>query len=398
MAQTYSKIFSRCGLNSVRVSADSGAMGGTGSEEFMVPSEIGEETIVVCPKCGYAANVEKAECYESIVKKQIAANPLEKVDTPDVRTIDELSVFFKTTPDVFIKTLVYVDEKNTPYIALIRGDLEVNEVKLQNIIGANEILIADDKVVEKVTGAPIGFAGPINLKNIKIIADNSIKDICSGYTGANEKDKHYKNVFPDRDFKPDLYADIRTDKQGDLCIKCQNKLDAFKGIEVGHIFKLGKKYTTAFNVTYLDENQQTQIPTMGTYGIGVGRTFACAVEQLHDENGIIFPMSIAPYQIIFVPLGKAGDETFQTAEKLYSDCLKQKIEALIDDRDERAGVKFKDADLIGIPIRVTIGKKTLSEGKVELKMRNNDQSENIEIDKLIQKLKDIISGELNKFS
>lgn len=397
MAETYNRIFKRCGLNAVRVSADSGAMGGSGSEEFMVPSEIGEETIVLCPKCGYVANVEKAECFEDLKTPQGDKKDFEKIDTPNVRTIEELVEFLKVEANSFIKTLIYQDENNNPVVALIRGDLDVNEVKLANSIGATEVIIADDSTVYKITGAPVGFAGPIGLKNVRIIADKTVEYILNGYTGANEKDKHYKNVNPGKDFVPEKYVDLRLVKEGDLCPQCREKLGAFKGIEVGHIFKLGKKYTQALNVTYLDETQKSAHPTMGCYGIGVGRTMACVIEQLHDDNGIVFPMSIAPYHVVIIPLGKSGDETFELAEKIYQELKDTRlIEPLLDDRDERAGVKFKDADLIGVPIRITIGKKGLAENSVEYKLRDSEEVKLVKVEEVIRLIKSDYETEMKK--
>lgn len=398
MSKAYKKIFKRCGLETVNVKADSGAMGGTGSEEFMVPSEIGEETIVLCQKCGYVANDEKAECFTDYKKSDEQENQLEKIDTPNVRTIEELTEFLNASPKEFIKTLVYIDEHNNPCVALIRGDLEVNEVKLKNAIGANEIEIANDATVERVTSAPVGFAGPVGLEGVRVIADVSVQYMTNVFTGANEKNMHYKNVSAARDFKPEKYVDLRLVHEGDLCLTCKEPLKSFKGIEVGHIFKLGKKYTEAFNVTYLDENQKSKTPIMGTYGIGVSRTVACAIEQFNDEKGIIWPMSIAPYHVIIVAMGKAGQQTFDTAETIYKDMQNAGIEVILDDRNERPGVKFNDADLIGIPIRVTIGKKSLDQGCVELKLRSASEFELIKLEDLISKVKEIINNEMEKLN
>ncbi len=395
MSGAYTKIFKRCGLETVRVAADSGAMGGAGSEEFMVPAEIGEETIVLCKACAYVANVEKATTTEKTHKKQEKINETEKVSTPGVKTIEQLEGFFKTEAKNFIKTLIYVDDKKTPYMVLIRGDLDVNEVKLVNALGVNEIEIADNKTVFDVTGAPTGFAGPLNIDNVEIIADNSVKSVVNGITGANEKDYHVININPERDFKISEYTDLRLVKAGDSCPVCGLALESFKGIEVGHIFKLGDKYTKAFNVTYLDENQKERVPIMGCYGIGIGRTMACVIEQMHDENGIIWPMSIAPYHVIIIPMGKPGQETFKTAEKIYNDLIGYcappfVVDVLIDDRDERAGVKFKDADLIGVPIRITVGKKSLEHGCVEFKLRHEKENS-------LVKFEDINSRVLNAY-
>lgn len=395
MRQAYRKIFKRCGLDVDPVEADTGAMGGSGSEEFMVPSQVGEEAIVKCPQCGYIANTERADSFRELQKPNDAQKPLEEVETPQVRTIEELTKFFDTMPDRFIKSIIYVAD-GKPIMACIRGDLEINEVKLKNAVGAVELELADDDTVNIATGAPVGFAGPIGLKGITVIADESVSVMVNVITGANQKDLHLKNVNIDRDFKPDVIKDIHLVREGDPCPKCKTPLKMYRGIEVGHIFKLGYKYTKAMNVTFLDQDGKAQYPIMGCYGIGVGRTMASVIEQCHDDWGIIWPLTIAPYHIIVVPVNVNDEELMPVAEEIYT-TLKKKYEVLIDDRDERAGVKFKDADLIGIPIRVTVGKSYKEEGLIELKERREKDKILVKLDELTKKIEEIYEKQMQTF-
>lgn len=371
MRQAYERLFRRVGLETVGVKADSGAMGGSGSQEFMVPSQVGEDEIIVCRGCGYAANTETAVCRETPGTTADCPPPAE-VATPGVRTIEELVGFFKTTPDRFLKTLVYsrvADGKTVHVLAVIRGDLEVNPVKLANLLGAPEVYLADDETVVKVTGAPVGFAGPVGLSGIRIIADNSVAGVCDGFTGANKKDAHLAHVDPARDLAGIEFADLRLVRAGDTCASCGASLDSFRGIEVGHIFKLGYKYTEAMNVVFQDEAGGETRPIMGCYGIGVDRTLASIIEQHHDDDGIIWPLAVAPFQVLIVPVNYDEPATRKAADSLHDALAAQGVEVLLDDRDARPGVKFKDADLIGIPLRVTIGDRGLAKGEVELKDR-----------------------------
>ncbi len=395
MRVAYRRIFKRCGLEVDPVQADTGSMGGSASEEFMVPSQVGEEEIVKCSECGYVANVERAVSRREFAASAESLLPPEEVATPDTRTIEELTAFFGTTPDRFIKSLIYKAD-GKPVMACIRGDLEVNEVKLKNALGAVELELGDEALVREATGAPVGFAGPAGLKNIRIVADESVRAMANAVTGANKKDFHLKNVNPGRDFAPEKYADLQLVREGDACPQCGTPLNSYRGIEVGHIFKLGYKYTESMNVTFLDKDGSEKHPIMGCYGIGAGRTLASVIEQSHDEGGIIWPMSIAPFQVLIVPVN-VEDETLMTAAKEIYDALTKKYEVLLDDRNERAGVKFNDADLIGIPVRITVGKTFTNEGKLEVKLRAEKDKELVERDKLIRRIEEIYANEMAKY-
>ncbi|MBO5929826.1 MAG: proline--tRNA ligase, partial [Clostridia bacterium] len=381
MYDAYCKIFDRLGLDYIVVDADSGAMGGSGSQEFMVKSEVGEDTICYCPACRYAANVEKAECITVPATKE-AALPREKIHTPNVKTIEELVAFLNTDSTKFVKTLIYSAGDKTVAV-MVRGDREVNEVKLANLLGVNgdDLELAAPSVVCAVTNAKVGFAGPIGLK-IPVIMDKEVSNMSNFIVGANETDYHYINVNTE-DFKAEV-ADIRTIVPGDPCPKCGAPIETTQGIEVGHIFKLGTKYTDALDCTYLDENGVPQTIIMGCYGIGVTRTIAAAIEQNADENGIVWPMEIAPYQAIVVPVNVKDETQAALAEKIYDALKARGIEVLIDDREERAGVKFKDADLIGVPVRITVGKKA-ADGICEYKLRSDSDAADVTADEAIEK-------------
>lgn len=370
MYQAYSNVCKRCGFEFRAVEAASGAIGGSFSHEFMVLAETGEEEIAWC-NCGYGANSEKAECFANDEKKDEAALPMEEVSTPGQCSVEEVASFMKSSPENFIKTMIYLVDGKT-VIVLVKGDNEINEIKLQSLLGANEAVLADEETIKKITGAPVGFAGPIGLKNIKIVADLSVPGIVNAVTGANKKDFHIKNVNYGRDYKADMVADIRKVMHGDICPRCKKeKLKFSRGIEIGHIFKLGTKYSKSMNATYLDTNGKENLIVMGCYGIGVTRILAATIEQSHDENGIIWPDNIAPYEVIIVPINFADEKTKEATEKIYSALKAKGLDVLIDDRDERAGIKFKDADLIGIPYRITIGEKSLANGNVEFKARKD---------------------------
>lgn len=381
MYHAYCKIFDRLGLDYIVVDADSGAMGGSGSQEFMVKSEVGEDTICHCPACQYAANVEKAECIAVEVEKE-SALPREKIHTPNVKTIDELVNFLNTDSSKFVKTLIYSGGGKTVAV-MVRGDREVNEVKLANHLGVScdDLELAAPNVVCEVTGANVGFAGPIGLK-IPVVMDKEVSFMSNFIVGANETDYHYINVNTE-DFEAEV-TDVRTIEPGDPCPKCGKPIVTTQGIEVGHIFKLGTKYTDALDCTYLDENGIPQTIIMGCYGIGVSRTIAAAIEQLSDENGIVWPLAIAPYQAIVVPVNVKDETQAKLAEKIYEQLKENGIEVLIDDRQERAGVKFKDADLIGIPVRITVGKKAAN-GICEFKFRSGGDAEDVSADEAVSK-------------
>jgi prolyl-tRNA synthetase len=394
--ETYSRIFQRCGLKFRSVEAQTGAIGGAFSHEFMVIADTGEEIIVSC-KCGYAANLEKAECVPpaKISGKGSGLKKLEEVETKNMKTVEEAGKFLKEKPDKFIKTLVY-KTNGEPVIVMIRGDHEVNESKVKSYLGVNEIFLADEKTIEEVTGAPLGFAGPVGLKvKCKLLADYSVEGIVNGVTGANRKDYHLKNVNINRDYSVDKILDLRKAKEGDACPKCGKTLKFSRGIEVGHTFKLGTKYSKTLRATFLDKDGKEKYFVMGCYGIGVSRIVAAAIEQSHDQNGIIWPLPIAPFQVLILPVNYEHEKIRAISNKIYKQLENGGYEILMDDRDERAGVKFKDADLIGIPIRVTVGEKTLAQNIVEVKLRGEKEVRKVEPDQ-VQKLIDQLSKELYK--
>jgi prolyl-tRNA synthetase len=373
--EAYEKICKRCGFKYRVVEAASGAIGGNFSHEFMVLADTGEEEIAWC-NCGYGANSEKAECLDTVYEKSNEEQQdMQVIDTPNVGTIEDVSKFLNSSAQKFIKTIIYIADKN-PIAVLVRGDYEINEIKLQSLIGCGELELADQEVVEEVTGAKVGFAGPINLKKqVKIYADYSVINVVNGVVGANKTDAHIKNVNYNKDYKADVIADLRKVVHGDICPKCKKeKLQFSRGIEIGHIFKLGTKYSKSMKATYLDAGGKENLIIMGCYGIGVTRIIAATIEQSYDENGIVWPVEIAPFKISIVPVDFNDEKTKEVAETIYKQLRDLKVEVLLDDRDERAGIKFKDADLLGIPFRITISKKTLADGAVEFKNRKDDKS------------------------
>ena len=388
MSKAYTKIFKRMGLDTVSVKADSGAMGGEGSEEFMVLSEVGEETIIFCSKCDYRANVEKANVKKDDEVKSYTDKPLEEVNTPDIKTINDLEKFFNTSSKNFIKSIIYKTEEGEVILVATRGDLEINETKLSNALGGLDIELADEDTVKEVTGARVGFASPIGLKKkIRIFADYSIKSVADVIVGGNKDDTHIKNVNIQRDFHIDVWGDFRTAKEGDKCPECGETLYQKKGLELGHIFKLGDKYTQAFNFKVLDENNKEITPIMGCYGIGVNRALASVIEQNYDDKGIIFPISVAPYEAIVVAIDKEGEESFKKAEEIYNALNALKVETMFDDRKERLGVKLNDCDLIGVPMRIMVGKKSLQRGVVEFKLRSSSESVEVKADEIVEYVK-----------
>ena len=388
MYDAYRAIFDRLGLDYTIVDADSGAMGGSGSQEFMVKSEVGEDAICFCDECGYAANEEKAGWTRPApeTSEELA---IEKIHTPDVKTIEELCGYLNCGPDAFVKTILYnIDGKFVA--AMCRGDRDINETKLGNLYDATEMELAAFADVEMITGAKVGFAGPVGLKQkIDIVVDPEVEGMKNFVVGACETDYHFKNVNIGRDFEADKVADITNAKAGDICPKCgKGKLGMARGVEVGHIFKLGTKYSDALGCIYLDNNGKEHSMVMGCYGIGVSRVLAAIIEQYHDDDGIIWPTVVAPYKIIVVPT-KANDEELMTvANKIYDDLMKAGCEVLIDDRNERPGVKFKDADLLGIPLRITVGRRA-GEGIVEVKRRDSQETNEITVDEAIKLAKEI---------
>ena len=391
MYDAYCRIFERCGLNYVIVEAESGPIGGDSSHEFMAPTAVGEDTLVSC-SCGYAANLEKALAAEI---ENVAAEKLDEVQevhTPGATTIDNLTEFLGISADKLIKTLVMV-AGGKPLLALLRGDHELNEAKLAHAAGVEALEMADAETIEKLTGAAVGFAGPVGLSGVRIIADKAVPGMSNAVTGANKTDYHLTGVNPSRDFDCAEVADIRLARQGDKCAKCGKGLQFSQGIEIGHVFQLGTKYTEALGARVDDEKGQSVPLIMGCYGIGLNRIMAAAVETGADENGIVWPMSIAPFHVVITQLGDSEQLT-ATAQQLYDDLQSRGCEVLWDERQARAGVKFKDADLIGIPLRITVGEKALAQGKVEFKRRTEKQAQLLEPDAAVATICRIIEAEL----
>ncbi|MCE5300600.1 MAG: proline--tRNA ligase [Spirochaetia bacterium] len=378
MFDTYNRICKRIGFKYRPVEADSGAIGGNMSAEFMVLAETGEDTIIYCEneKCGYAANMEKA-VFAKPEPQTAAEEPLTKVHTPNIKTVGELAAFLGKKPEETAKTILYIVDEKKMAGAVMRGDREINEVKLKNVLGANEIRLATPEEILEKTGAPVGFAGPINLreKGIRLAIDDTVAGLKNTVTGGNEQDYHYTGVNRGRDYQENLAADFAKAQKGDRCAKCGGILNEQKGIEVGHVFYLGTKYSKSMKATYLDETGKSQLMVMGCYGIGVTRVVAAAIEQNNDENGIIWPMAIAPYEVAVVPVNVKYAEGMEYAEKLYTDLKAAGVDVIIDDRDISPGVKFKDADLIGFPLRVVVGEKNFKDGKVEVKLRREKNFE-----------------------
>jgi prolyl-tRNA synthetase len=375
MRQTYSSIFQRCGLKFKIVDADSGSIGGSFSQEYMVLADTGEDQIVTCSKCEYAANMERAEVRWDGPEARTATGTLkslEEVATPNMRTVEEVTSFLSVSPQELVKTLIFKTDTEV-VAALIRGDHEVNEVKLKNLLRADSVELADPGLVAEVTGAPMGFAGPVRLK-VKMIADHALKGMANFVTGGNKHDVHFVNVNLGRDFQPNQFDDLRLVIPGDSCPRCKGELEFKRGIEVGHIFKLGTKYSKPLNAVYLDEKGEEKVIIMGTYGIGVARTIAAAIEQNHDADGMIFPVPIAPFEVVVLPLQLHETGVSATAETIYGELLDRGLDVLMDDRDLRPGVKFKDADLLGIPVRINVGARNLKNGYVEMKLRTEAES------------------------
>ena len=393
MFDAYHRIFNRCGLKFRSVEADSGSIGGSFSHEVMVLADSGEDAIAFCEKCQYAANLEKAECVkpEKISAPADTMMKMEEVATPNVRTIEEVSAYLSVSPDQIVKTLIY-NADGKPCAVLIRGDLDVNEIKVKNYLGAADLELADDEMIEQATRAPRGFAGAVGIQ-CRVIADYSVLNLLNFVTGANRQDYHLKNVNPGRDFNVEAYADLRFVKPGDACPRCKGQISFARGIEVGHVFKLGTKYSKAMKATFLDKDGKEKTMIMGCYGIGVGRTVAACIEQNFDKDGIIWPMPLAPFAVVVTPVNVNEPDVMKAAESIYSELLETGLDVLLDDRDERAGVKFKDADLIGVPLRITVGSKHLSSGNVELKIRRTGENRLYSIKEVAAEALKITRGE-----
>lgn len=386
----YSNIFSRCGLDFRAVIADSGAMGGKDTHEFMVLSEIGEDTIAYSDTSDFAANIEMAPVVNTAVKTGEELKELTKVSTPDQKTIEEVSRYLNTTNDKCIKSLLWkVDDQFV--LVLIRGDHELNDIKLKNIFNATIVEPASQEETKDILNCSVGSIGPIGVdeNRVTIIADFAVEVLENAVCGANEEGVHYINVNPDRDFSNVKYEDLRFIQAGDASPDGKGTIQFAKGIEVGHVFKLGTRYSEAMNGTYLDENGRSQPMIMGCYGIGVSRTVAAIAEQFNDEKGLMWPANIAPYQVHLIPVNMKDENQRNLGEKLYDELMQAGYDVLMDDRNERAGVKFADSDLIGLPVRVTVGKKA-AEGIVEVKVRRTGESFEVPVTDLADRLKEIL--------
>lgn len=395
MFEAYNRIFRRCGLRFRPVEADSGNIGGSFSHEFMVVADSGEDEMILCPSCSYAANMEKAETArpEKVPIDEKEFLSVEEVHTPDVRTIEEVCGFLNVSPEDIVKTLIFLyDDK--PVAVLVRGDADINEIKLKNYLNCDLLELAPDDIINEVTGSPRGFAGPMGIK-CDIVADYSLVNMQNFVVGANKENYHIKNCNIGRDFKLSKFADLRFAKGADACPHCGGSLEVIRGIEVGHVFKLGTKYSKTMNATFLDKDGSEKYMIMGCYGIGIGRTVAACIEQSHDEDGIVWTMPLAPYHVIVTPVNVNNKEISKAAEGLYGKLEEKGVEVLLDDRDERAGVKFKDADLIGIPIRITIGPKRLEEGAVEVRFRKSGELKVVPLEEVVDFVVKKVDEELN---
>ena len=373
MHEAYVRIFRACKLDFTAVEADTGTIGGSASDEFMVVAATGESAVVRCPSCGYGANVEKAETRREQAETPAVppdAKPYETVPTPGKSSVEDVAAFLGVAPAQVVKTLIYETDKGLVAVA-IRGDREVNEVKLLNLLDAQHVTLASEEKVRQATGAPVGYAGPVGLPGIELIADETARALSGFVCGANAGDSHLVGVHWGRDVTPSRVADLLLVTGGDACPRCDGILELFRGIEVGHIFKLGTKYSEKLGCNYTDEAGADRPMVMGCYGLGIGRTVAAAIEQNHDADGIIWPRPLAPFEVLLAALNPNDAAVVAAAESIYAELQGKGIDVLYDDRDERPGVKFKDADLIGIPLRVTVGAKSLADGKVEVSLRRD---------------------------
>ena len=393
MYEAYNRIFERCGLEFRAVLADTGNIGGSFSHEFMVLAETGEDVVISCDKCDYAANLELAEIKQQDDKgldNSENHKDIQEVHTPELKTVEEVAEFLKVKSGDLIKTMI-VEADGEPVAALVSGDSELSITKLRRHLGAELVELASVETIEKVTCGSVGFSGPVGLK-IKIVADHSIKEIQNGVTGANKKDYHLVNVNLDKDYKVNEFADIRVAVDGDLCRGCDGgKLKSTRGIEVGHVFKLGTKYSEAMSANFVDQDGRQKPFIMGCYGIGIGRTVAAAIEQNFDDNGMILPRALAPFEISVLPLNMKDENVIKTADEIYNSLIEKGYDVLIDDRKESAGFKFKDADLIGVPVHVRIGPKTLKENSVEIRLRKSGETRLVKVDDAVSEVENIIN-------
>jgi prolyl-tRNA synthetase len=405
MYNAYCRIFERCGLEYIPVEAESGPIGGDASHEFMAPADNGEDFVVRCTGCEYAANQERADTgrSSSIPPAVTDAPEPQKVDTPHAGTIEDVSKMLSADPSTFIKTLIYSvpsdatdagnDEHHPPktVAVLVRGDHDVNEGKVRRALGVSSLELADEATIEKVTGAPVGFAGPVGIQ-CDYVADHNVALITSTITGANEKDAHLTGVIPGTHFELTETHDLRNAIANDPCPRCDGTLETVHGIEVGHVFKLGTKYSESLDAVFLDREEKKHPIIMGCYGIGVSRVVAAIVETCHDDGGIIWPKSVAPYTVELIPLNIKDEDTMTAANKIYDELSAAGIDVLMDDRDQRPGFKFKDADLIGLPIRVIIGGKGLKEGNAEIKLRTDSQATKVPIGETVSYVQNLAKG------
>jgi prolyl-tRNA synthetase len=370
MRDAYTRIFHRCALDHVPVEADTGNIGGSASHEFMVLAQSGEDAVVSCPNCRYGANVEKAT--SKFFDDEIEPAPSEAIaelHTPGTQSIDDVGRFLHKPTAQLVKTLVF-DTDNGPVMVLVRGDRDANEIKIKNHLNTTRLEMLAESRFEESTGGPIGYCGPVGTKCVKVLADHSLQGRKRWIVGANKRDHHLDYAVPGRDFPEPEYGDFTTARAGDACVRCGTALEIYRGIEVGHIFKLGTKYSEAMNCNYLNEAGTREPMIMGCYGLGIGRTVASAIEQSHDDDGIIWPMPIAPFEVVVTSVGK-DEAVLAAANDVYEKLVAAGVDVLFDDRDERPGVKFKDADLIGFPLRIAIGAKSLANGHLEWSWRKD---------------------------
>lgn len=391
MFDAYSEIFRRCGLRFRPVLGDSGAIGGDFTHEFMVLANSGESVVISCPSddCAYAATDETAESVIENISADGEPKSCAEVHTPGMKTVEDVCSFLKSKPHKLVKTILY---RNGDEVvgALVRGDREICEPKLLRALRTEVLVMADAETVADASGAEVGFAGPVGLKGVKLVADKSVMEMKNFITGANKTDFHLTNVNPGRDFSPDIVADISLAVAGDKCVRCGRELTQYRGIEVGQVFKLGEKYSEAMNAVFTEEDGSEVPFLMGCYGIGITRTAAAAIEQNHDENGIIWPRAIAPYHVLITPISSKDEELMAVAEKTYGQLCELGIETLLDDRDERPGVKFKDGDLIGIPLRVTVGSRGLKQGKLEVRFRRSGETREIPLNEAVNRIREML--------
>jgi len=395
MVETYQRIFGRCGLSVLACEASSGIMGGEVSHEFMAEAQSGEDEAVQCQACGYAANREAAKCQTLDIRPQTTETPkpLEEVKTPHRHTVEQVSQFLNVQPSRLIKTLIYDVQKELVAV-LIRGDHEVNETKLTQLLNTPNLRLASPTAIERLTGAPVGFTGPMKLNKVRLIADHAVMGVVNGVTGANKADAHLVNVNPGRDFVPTVVADVRMVTPGDRCVRCHEPLRFVRAIEVGHVFQLGSKYSQALGATFQDSHSKQLPMVMGCYGIGVNRILAAAIEQHHDAEGLIWPPAISPYQALVTQLSAPSPAVSQVGAEVLETLQRASLEVLLDDRDQSPGSKLKDADLIGIPLQVLIGKVWETEGRLEVVERVSRAKHRVERAVLVETVKTL----LDKFS